>query len=106
MSKFSGVIAKAVAVAEKVKADVIKAASDVEGVAVKLSADAPQIEAVVDAAVPGVSKLVPLGIAALEELASLLGGASAAAEQNLVNAGLDTALIADIKAALADIKKL
>lgn len=103
---FKGVIAKAVTAAEKVKADVIKAASDVDGVAVKLTADAPEIEAVADAAVPGASGYITLGISLLEGIADVFDSGSAAAQQNLLNSGLDTSLIAQVKAEIVNIKKL
>lgn len=103
---FKGLIAKAVAAAEKVKADVVKAASDVDGIAIKLEADAPEIEAVADATVPGASVYVNLGVSLLESVADVLNSGSAAAEANLKNAGLDESLIAEVKAQLANIKKL
>lgn len=105
-NKFQGVIAKLVTAANKVKAEVVKAASDVDGVLVKVEADAPEIEAVANAFVPGASSFVTLGISVLEGLASVLDSGSAAAEQNLTNAGLDSSLIAAVKAQIANIKKL
>ena len=105
-NKFQGAIAKAVAASEKVKAEVVKAASEVDGVLVKVEADAPEIEAVANAFVPGASSFVTLGISVLEGLASVLDSGSAAAEQNLLNAGLDSSLVAAVKAQLANIKKL
>jgi hypothetical protein len=103
---FAGVLAKALAVAEKVKADVVKAAAAVDGVVVKLQGDEPEIAAVVNAAVPGASTYVDLGLSALESLASVLDAGGAAAEQNLTNSGLDTTLIAKIKGVIPAIKKL
>lgn len=106
MASFKGVIAKAVAAAEKVKAAVEKAASDVDGVVVKLAADAPEIAAVASAAVPGAGSFVTLGLSLLESVSDVLNSGSQAAEQNLKNAGLDESLIAQVKAQLANIKKL
>lgn len=103
---FKGVIAKAVADAEKVKAAIVKAASDIDAELPKIAADAPEVEAVANALVPGASAYIALGLNALEELAGVLDKADAAAEANLLNAGLDTDLIAAIKAQLANIKKL
>src|ERR1700728_4420359 len=103
---FKGVIAKAVAAAKKVKADVAKAASDVDGALVKIEEDAPEVEAVADAVVPGASTYVTLGISVLESLADVLNSGNAAAEANLVNAGLNTSLIAEVKAQIANIEKL
>ena len=103
---FSGVIAKVVAAAEKVKSGLVKAVQDVDGVVVKLAGDAPEIAAVVNAAVPGAGNFVTLGITALEQLASVLDAGGAAAESNLKNAGLDETFIAAIKAEIANIKKL
>jgi hypothetical protein len=105
-TSFSGVLAKVVAVADKVKAAVVKAASEVDGAVNKLETDAPQIEAVADAVVPGASTYVNLGLSLLEGVASTLDAGGAAAEQNLKNAGLDESLIAAVKAEIANIKKL
>lgn len=105
-TSFKGLIAKAVAVEEKVKADLAKAAADVDGVVVKLAADAPEIEAVANVALPGVSNFVPLGISLLEGVADILNKGDAAAEKNLTDAGLDSSLLASVKAELANIKKL
>ncbi len=103
---FKGVIAKAVADAEKVKAAIAKAASDVDAELPKLEADAPEVEAVADALVPGASTYIGIGVSLLESVADILDKGDAAAEQNLLNAGLDQALIADVKAQIANIKKL
>jgi len=103
---FKGVIAKAVAAAQKIKADVAKAASDVDGALVKITEDAPEVEAIADAVIPGASTYINLGIGVLESLADILNSGNAAAEANLVNAGLDTSLIAEVKAQIANIKKL
>jgi hypothetical protein len=105
-SKFKGVLTKAEAIAEEVKADVAKAASDVDGAVQKVAADAPEIEALADVVVPGASKFVPLGLTVLEDFAGVLDAGDTAAEQNLLNAGFDSAVIAQVKAAIADIKKL
>jgi hypothetical protein len=103
---FKGVIAKIVADAEKVKAAVAKAASEVDAELPKIEADAPEVEALANAIVPGASTYLTLGISTLESLADILDSGNAAAEANLVNAGLDTALIAEIKTQIANIKKL
>jgi hypothetical protein len=103
---FKGVIAKAIAEAEKVKAAVAKAASDVDAELPKLEADAPEVEAVADALLPGTSTYINLGVEVLESLADILNKGDAAAEQNLKNAGLDEALIAAVKAQIANIEKL
>jgi hypothetical protein len=103
---FKGVLVKAEAIFSKVKADVAKAASEVDGVTAKLEADAPEIEAVANAVVPGASGFITLGLSVLEGLADVLDSGNAAAEANLTNAGLDTALIAAVKAQLANIKAL
>jgi hypothetical protein len=103
---FSGVIAKSLAVGEKVKAAVLKAVSEVDGVASKLSADAPEIEAVAAAVSPDASKYASMGVSLVEQVASVLDAGGDAAAQNLTNAGLDSTLIADIKAEIANIKKL
>lgn len=103
---FKGVIAKAVADAEKVKAAIAKAASDVDAELPKLEADAPEVEAVADAVLPGTSTYLKLGVSLLESLADILDAGNAAAEANLVNAGLDTSLISEVKAQIANIKKL
>jgi hypothetical protein len=103
---FKGVLVKAVAIEEKLKADLAKVATDVDGAVVKLEADAPEIEAVADAVVPGASTYVNLGLTLLEGVADVLDKGDAAAEQNLKNAGLDEALIAAVKAQIANIKKL
>lgn len=106
MSSFKGVLAKAIADAEKVKAAVAKAASEVDAELPKLEADAPEVEAVANAILPGASQYVALGVSVLESLAGILDAGDAAAEANLVNAGLDTSLISEVKAQLANIKKL
>ena len=103
---FKTVIAKAVADAEKVKADLAKVANSVEGAAVKLENDAPEIQAVAEAIFPGIAQFVPLGVSCLEGLADVLNSGSAAAQQNLANSGLDIALINAVKAQIANIKKL
>lgn len=103
---FKGVIAKIVADAEKVKSAVAKAASEVDAELPKLEADAPEVEAVANAILPGASTYMNLGISVLESLADILDSGNAAAEANLVNAGLDTALIAEIKTQIANLKKL
>ena len=105
-SSFKGVIAKAIADAEKVKSAVAKAASDVDAELPKLEADAPEVEAVADALLPGTSTYINLGVEVLESLADILNKGDAAAEQNLKNAGLDEALIAAVKAQIANIEKL
>jgi hypothetical protein len=106
MGSFKGLIAKAVAAETKIKADIAKAASAVDGVVVKLAADAPEIEAVANIALPGVSAYVPLGLSLLEGVADILAKGDAAAEKNLTDAGLDSSLLASVKAELANIKKL
>jgi hypothetical protein len=103
---FKGIITKAVAAEQKIKVDIAKAASDVDGVVVKLEADAPEIEAVANAAVPGAATYAALGLSVLESVADVLNSGNAAAEQNLKNAGLDESLIAQVKAQLANLKKL
>lgn len=103
---FKGVIAKAIADAEKVKAAVAKAAADVDAELPKLEADAPEVEAIANAVLPGSSTYINLGVSLLESLAEILDAGNAAAEQNLVNAGLDTSLISAVKAQIANIKKL
>jgi hypothetical protein len=103
---FKGVLVKAEAIAEKVKADVAKAANAVDGVTAKLETDAPEIEAVANALMPGSSNFIALGLSALEALADVLNSGNAAAEQNLKDAGLDEALIAAVKAQIANIAKL
>ncbi len=101
-----GVIAKFVSAASKVKADVLKAASEADGIAVKLRADAPEIEAVADAALPGASTYVNIGVSLFEGAVDILDAGGSAAEQNLKNAGFDEALIAQVKAQIANVKKL
>jgi hypothetical protein len=105
-SAFTGKLTKLVEIAEEVKADVVKAASAVDGVVKKLEADAPEVEAVADAVAPGASTYIKLGLSLVEELSGVLDAGGAAAEQNLLNAGVDAALVAQVKAAIADIKKL
>ncbi|HZW92625.1 MAG TPA: hypothetical protein VFF64_06600 [Candidatus Eremiobacteraceae bacterium] len=103
---FKGLITKAVADEQKIKADIAKAASAVDGVVVKLEADAPEIEAVANVALPGVGNFVPLGLTLLEGVADILDKGDAVAEKNLTDAGLDSSLLASVKAELANIKKL
>jgi hypothetical protein len=103
---FKGVIAKVVAAAAKVKAAVAEAASDVDGALVKINEDAPEVEAVANAVLPGASSYVTLGISVLESLCDILDSGNAAAEKNLTDAGLDESLIAQVKAQIANIKKL
>lgn len=103
---FKGVLVKAIAVAEKIKLDVAKAASEVDGAAVKLQADAPELEAIANAVEPGAGNFVNIGLSLVESVADILDSGNAAAEQNLKDAGLDEALIAAVKAQLANIKKL
>lgn len=103
---FKGVVAKAVAEAEKLKADIAKAAADVDVAVAKVAADAPEVAAVADAVIPGASTYVDIGVSLLESVADILDKGDAAAEQNLLNAGLDQSLIADVKAQIANIKKL
>jgi hypothetical protein len=55
---------------------------------------------------PGSSNFIALGLSALEALADVLNSGNAAAEQNLKDAGLDEALIAAVKAQIANIAKL
>jgi hypothetical protein len=101
---FSGVFAKAVADAEKVKAALLKAMTTLDGIVVKVSADAPEIAAVVNAAVPGAGSYITLGVTVLEKIASIVDAGGAAAEQNLKNAGLDETVIAQVKSAVASAK--
>lgn len=103
---FKGVIAKAVAEAEKLKADIAKAAAAVDVAVEKVAADAPEVEAVANAVIPGASTYIGIGVSLLESVADILDKGDAAAEQNLLNAGLDQTLIADVKAQIANIKKL
>jgi hypothetical protein len=103
---FKGVIAKALADADKVKAAIAVAAADVDGAVIKLEKDAPVIAAVVEEVIPGAGEFVPLGLSLLEGIAEILNSGDAAAEENLKNAGLDEALIAAVKAQVANIAKL
>ena len=103
---FKGVLVKAEAIAEKVKADVAKAANDVDGAAIKLANDAPELEAIANAIEPGAGNFIVLGLSLVESVADILDAGSAAAQQNLTNSGLDAALIAQVKAQIANIKKL
>jgi hypothetical protein len=103
---FKGVIVAAVAAEQKLKADLAKVAAEADVVVNKLEADAPTIEAVAEEAIPGIGEFVPLGLSLLEGIAEILNAGNAAAEENLKNAGLDEALIAAVKAQLANIAKL
>jgi hypothetical protein len=105
-SKFKGVLAKALADADKVKRAIAVAAADVDGAVIKLEKDAPVIEAVAEEVIPGAGAFVPLGLSLLEAVAEILNAGDAAAEANLKNAGLDEALITAVKAQLANIAKL
>ena len=106
MVTFAGVITKAIGVAEKVKAAVLKAVSEVDGVAAKLAADAPEIVAIAAAVSPSASKYATMGLTAVEQLAGAIDTGGAAAKQNLVNAGLDESFVSSIEAEIANIKKL
>jgi hypothetical protein len=64
------------------------------------------VEAVANAVIPGASTYINIGVSLLESVADILDKGDAAAEQNLLNAGLDQTLIADVKAQIANIKKL
>jgi hypothetical protein len=103
---FKGVFTKAVADLEKVKSVIAKAAAEVDAELPKIEADAPEVEAVANAIVPGAAAYVSLGLTGLESIADILDKGNAAAEQNLLNAGLDASFIADVKAQIANLKKL
>jgi hypothetical protein len=106
MFTFKGVIAEAVSVAEKIKAGVIEAASKVDSEIIVIQKDAPIAEAAVNAFIPGAGNFVSLGVTALESLASVIDAGGAAAKQNLVNAGLDSQLAAEIENLIPSLKKL
>jgi hypothetical protein len=103
---WKGVFTGIVKDAEAVKAEVVKIADDVPGVLVKLEKDAPVAEDVANAFLPGSGDIINIGLELAEGVADVLEAGGAAAEQNLINSGFDSALIAKLKALAAQIKSL
>ena len=101
----TGLVQKLENVAAKVKAAVLKAVSEVDGVVLpEATVLEPLIDQVMNAIVPGSGAVAAIAESGLVALAKILDAGGAAAEQNLSNAGLDTALIADIKSLIPALK--
>lgn len=104
-SKFSGVLKGIVDAGSKVKAALLKAVTEVDDVvipeAVKLQ---PELDAVADAIVPGSASYINIAVSWTEDCAAALDAGDAAVEQNLLNAGLDAAAIAQLKALIPALK--
>ena len=93
------------AVAAKVKAGFLKVVSEIDGVVVPESEVVePIVAQLLNAVLPGSGRIADIAEAGLVALAKVLDAGGAAAEANLVNAGLDTALIADVKALIPTLK--
>lgn len=98
-------IAKAEADAAKVKAAILKAVQEVDGVVLPAAeVYEPLAEQVANAITPGGGAAVAASYALLESVAKVIDAGGAAAEQNLLNAGLDTAAIAQAKALIPQLK--
>jgi hypothetical protein len=89
----------------KVKAAVLKAVAEVDGVIIPDAAKLePLAAAVAEAVVPGSSAVVTVAENWLLAGAKLIDAGGAAAEANLTNAGLDVALIAQVKSLIPTLK--
>ena len=99
------VVASAEADAVKVKNAILKAVHEVDTVVLP-EADKlePMVAQVAQAIAPGGGAIVDLAYHWLEISAKALDVGGAAVEQNLTNAGLDTAAIAQIKALIPQLK--
>ena len=106
MSIFSGVLKDVVKGAEWLKSEVVKAAEAAPGAIAKVEADAPEVEALANVIFPGSSAFVSAGLSVLEEVAGAIESAGSAAEANLLSAGLDQAVINNVKALIPAIKGL
>jgi len=99
------IVSKLEAAGAKVKDAVLKAVSEVDGVVLP---DAAKLEpfaaAIAEAVVPGSSSVVVTAENVLLALAKVIDVGGAAAESNLTNAGLDTALIASVKGLIPSLK--
>lgn len=98
-------VANAEADAVKVKNAILKAVQEVDGVVLPEAAKIePIVAQVAQSIMPGGAAIVNVAYSWLEITAKALDAGGAAAEQNLTNAGLDSALIADIKALIPQLK--
>ena len=89
----------------KVKAGFLKVVSEIDGVIVPESQVVePVVKQIMEAIMPGSGRIADVAEAGLLAVAKLLDAGGAAAEANLVNAGLDTALIADVKGLIPTLK--
>lgn len=104
-SLVKNVVLKAEADAVKVKAAILKAVQEVDGVILpEATALEPLVAQVAQAIVPGGAAVVNIAYNWLEISAKALDAGGAAAEKNLLDAGLDTAAIAQIKALIPQLK--
>lgn len=92
--------------AEAAKKGIILAGEDAEAVGAVLSKDSTQIESLAADLGPKASAITAAGLKAVGQIASALESGGAAAEQNLLNSGLDATLIAAVKAVVPLLKGL
>jgi hypothetical protein len=106
---FGSVWKKAVALAEadavKVKNALATAVQEIDGVVLPaVETYQPLLEQVANQIAPGGAKFVDASYAVSEALAKLLDSGNAAVKQHLLDAGLDTSLIAQIESLVPDLK--
>lgn len=98
-------VAAAEADAIKVKNALAKAVSEIDGVVLPAAEEyQPLLDQVANSIAPGGQKIVDASFAITEAIAKLLDSGNAAVEQNLLNAGLDTAIIAQAKGLIPTLK--
>lgn len=101
MSTFTNIfkdIGHGIAVAAvDVKNAILKAANATPGILNTVEQDAPEIEALVGVVVPGAKALVPAAVTLAESIASVISQGGAAAEQDLLNAGVDQEALNGVK---------
>lgn len=94
----SSILGKAAAIGKAIENGVVKAVQEVDTtIEPALELLKPIAEQVANAAAPGSAGLVDVAYAWLEESVAAIDAGGAAAEQHLMNAGLDAAAVAKIK---------
>jgi hypothetical protein len=110
MSLFSSIVSGAEKAFDDVKAAIAKAVGELPKIEATVVKDAPEVIALAGVVSPGLASFLtaklPVANSLLESVASVLAEGGAATESQLLNAGLDQAVIAGVKALVPQLKAL
>jgi hypothetical protein len=110
MSLFSSIVSGAEKAFDDVKAAIAKAVGELPKIEAAVVKDAPEVIALAGVVSPSLASFLsaklPVANTLLESVASVLDQSGQAAEANLLNAGLDQAVIDGVKALIPQFKAI